>query len=422
MAHRVISIIMGGGRGTRLYPLTAQRAKPAVPIGGKYRLIDIPISNCLNSEYNRIFVLTQFNSESLNRHIKNTYNFDMFGQGFVDILAAEQTYAGDSWFEGTADAVRRTQNHLNSVDYDYILILSGDHLYHMDYSKMVDFHIENGGDITIATIPVTDKEATGFGILKADEDSQIVSFIEKPAKELLPDWTSKVPENLEKQGRNYLASMGIYVFSREVLLRQLNENQGMDFGKEIIPDSINKFKVLSYNFDSYWADIGTIKAFYDANISLTDDLPPFNLFGDTIYTRARILPPSKMTKTKINRAIISDGCIILAESIERSVIGVRARIGEGTVIKHSYAMGSDSYESIPEVIEKFKSQNPPPVGVGVNCYIERAILDKDCRVGNNVTIKGGTHLEDADHDLYAIRDGIIVIKKGAVIPPGTVIG
>lgn len=423
MAHKVVSIVLGGGRGTRLYPLTDQRSKPAVPIAGKYRLVDIPISNCLNSGYNKIFVLTQFNSASLNKHIKNSYNFSVFSKGFVDILAAEQTNDGDRWFEGTADAVRRTQKNLYNVDYDYVLILSGDQLYQMDYSKLVDFHVENGGEITIATIPVTAKEATGFGILKSNEKSEIVSFTEKPTKDLLPDWTSDVPEHLEKAGRNYLASMGIYVFSKGVMRKLLAENPGMDFGKEIIPEAIeSKMRVLSYKFDSYWTDIGTIPSFFEANIHLTDDVPLFNLFGDPVYTRARMLPPSKVSGTTLNHTILADGCIVMGDKVERSVVGIRSRIGKGTVMKMTYMMGSDYYEDLNEIIELGSSQQPPPIGVGERCYIEMAILDKNCRIGNDVRIMGGKHLKDQDHEHYTISDGIVVVKKNAVIPNGTVIG
>ncbi|MFZ4861872.1 glucose-1-phosphate adenylyltransferase [Sphingobacterium sp. Mn56C] len=422
MTHKVVSIVLGGGRGTRLYPLTDQRSKPAVPIAGKYRLVDIPISNCLNAGFNKIFVLTQFNSASLNKHIKNSYNFSVFSKGFVDILAAEQTNDGDSWFEGTADAVRRTQKNLANVDYDYVLILSGDQLYQMNYADLVDFHVKQGGDITIATIPVNAKDATGFGILKSNEDNEVISFTEKPTMDILPDWTSEVSQALENEGRNYLASMGIYVFSKGVMRRILAENPGMDFGKEIIPESIGTNKVLSYQYDNYWTDIGTIASFFEANIHLTDDVPAFNLFGETIYSRARMLPPSKISGTTLNHAIIADGCIVLADKIERSVVGIRSRIGKGTVIKMTYMMGSDHYEDLNEVMELTSTQQPPPIGVGERCYIEMAILDKGCRIGNDVRISGGKHLKDGDFDQYTIRDGIIVVKKNAIIPHGTAIG
>lgn len=422
MIHKVVSIVLGGGRGTRLYPLTDQRSKPAVPIAGKYRLVDIPISNCLNSGYNKIFVLTQYNSASLNKHIKNAYNFSIFSKGFVDILAAEQTNDGDRWFEGTADAVRRTYKNLVNVDFDYVLILSGDQLYQMNYASLVDFHVCNKGDVTIATIPVSAKDAPGFGILKSNEKNEIVSFIEKPSSDLLPDWTSEVSEELHRQGRDYLASMGIYVFSKGIVTKLLTENPGMDFGKDIIPDAINSLRVLSYQYDAYWTDIGTIGSFFEANIQLTDNVPEFNLFGEPVYTRARMLPPSKILGTTLNNTIVADGCIILADKIERSVIGVRSRIGRGSIVRETYMMGSDYYEKLDEVVELTNTQQPPPIGVGERCYIEHAILDKDCRIGNDVRIVGGAHLPDGDFEQYTIRDGVIVIKKNAVIANGTSLG
>ncbi|QQT25085.1 glucose-1-phosphate adenylyltransferase [Sphingobacterium spiritivorum] len=423
MLPKVVSIVLGGGRGTRLFPLTDERSKPAVPIAGKYRLVDIPISNCLNSGFIRIFVLTQFNSASLNKHIKNTYIFSGFSKGFVDILAAEQTNEGDRWYEGTADAVRRSRKYLQNVDYDYVLILSGDQLYQMDFSELIDFHIQNKGEVTLATIPVSKKDAPGFGILKANERNEITSFIEKPSTELLPNWTSEVSDNMKAQGRNYLASMGIYVFSKGILNQLLNENPGMDFGKEIIPDAIGQKNVLSYQYDGYWTDIGTIDSFFEANIGLTDDIPLFNLFDkNTIFSRARMLPPSKISGTTVINSIVADGCIIVAESLEKSVIGIRSRIGKGTRLHSTYMMGCDYYEHLTEVIELTNTQAPPPVGVGENCHIEKAILDKNCRIGNDVYIKGGTHLPDGDFDTYTIRDGIVVVKKNAIIPHGFKIG
>ncbi len=422
MAHKVVSIVLGGGRGTRLFPLTEQRSKPAVPIAGKYRLVDIPISNCLNSGYNKIFVLTQFNSASLNQHIKNSYNFSVFSKGFVDILAAEQTIDGDRWYEGTADAVRRTQRYLYNVDYDYVLILSGDQLYQMDYSSIIDFHVAHGGDVTIATIPVNSKDATAFGILKANEENEITSFTEKPNSEEVLKWSSEVSEDMQRRGRLYLASMGIYVFSKNVLRKMLTENPGMDFGKEIIPDAIESLKVLSYQFDGYWTDIGTIRSFFDANIGLTDDVPDFNLFDEPVFTRARMLPPSKISGTTLNHTIVADGCILNGDKLERSVIGVRSRIGKGTVIKATYMMGGDHYEQLEEVLTLGNTQQPPPIGVGERCYIENAILDKNCRIGNDVRIKGGSNLPDGDFQNYAIRDGIVVVKRDAIIPNGATIG
>lgn len=423
MAHKVVSIVLGGGRGTRLYPLTDQRSKPAVPIAGNYRLVDIPISNCLNSGYNKIFVLTQYNSASLNKHIKNTFNFSIFSKGFVDILAAEQTNEGDRWFEGTADAVRRTQKNLVNVDYDYILILSGDQLYQMDYSKLIDFHVQSEAEVTVATIPVNAKDATGFGILKADESGVITSFIEKPTPDLLEGWESKLDEKLEAQGLHYLASMGIYVFSKGVLRTMLSENKGMDFGKDIIPDAITgESKVVSYPFDSYWTDIGTISSFFEANIGLTEDIPQFNLFDTPVFTRPRMLPPSKYGNATLNRSIVADGCIVNAQLIERSVIGLRSRIGKGTVIKTSYVMGADFYEDLDELVTLYKTQQPPPIGVGENCFIENAILDKNCRIGNEVRIVGSPELPDGDFEAYSIVDGIVVVKKNAVLDHGVTIG
>ncbi|HWV71894.1 MAG TPA: glucose-1-phosphate adenylyltransferase [Pseudosphingobacterium sp.] len=423
MTPKVISIVLGGGRGTRLAPLTDKRSKPAVPIAGKYRLVDIPISNCLNSGYNRIFVLTQYNSASLNTHIKNTYNFSVFSKGFVDIIAAEQTMEGDKWFQGTADAVRHSLRYMANHEYDFILILSGDQLYQIDFQEMIEYHIGKKAEITIATIPVNAKDATSFGILKSDDEGNILSFTEKPKTELLVDWSSEVSEEMKAVGREYLASMGIYVFSKGVLNDLLTMNPGLDFGKELIPDAIGDGqKVVSYQYDGYWTDIGNIDSFFEANIGLTDEIPAFNLFDNqSIFTRPRMLPPSKMASTTLNNAIVADGCIIAAAQIERSVIGVRSRIGKGTVIKNTYMMGSDFYQNLEE-LEDAKRNNKPIVGVGEDCYIDTAILDKSCSIGNNVQIRGGRHLPDGEFETYTVKDGIIVIKKRANIPDGTIIG
>jgi glucose-1-phosphate adenylyltransferase len=423
-AKETVSIILGGGAGSRLSPLTARRSKPAVPIAGKYRLVDIPISNCINSNLNRIFVLTQFNSASLNQHIKNTYHFSAFSAGFVDILAAEQTPDNPGWFQGTADAVRQSLRHLDKLDFEYVLILSGDQLYQMDFSKMIDAHKQSGAALTIATIPVGDREAPEFGILKSNHENVITSFIEKPKKELLPDWISDTGADMQVQGRNYLASMGIYVFNKEILYKLLNEVHinATDFGKEIIPDSIAHYKVISYQYDGYWTDIGNIYSFFEANIALTDELPPFNLFdsAQTIYTRARMLPPAKISGTQINQAIVAEGSIIHAASITKSVIGIRSRIGAGTIIKNTYIMGCDYYETIDQINAK-QQAGEPILGIGERCVIEDAIVDKNCSIGNDVHIKGGAHLENIDHPLYTIKDNIVVIKKGSVIPNGFVI-
>lgn len=421
----VLAVILGGGAGTRLYPLTASRSKPAVPIAGKYRLVDIPISNCINSNIRRMFVLTQFNSASLNKHIKNTYHFNAFSSGFVDILAAEQTPDNPGWFQGTADAVRQSLRHIYNFDFEHLLILSGDQLYQMDFQAMIDDHRARGADISIATIPVTDRDASDFGILKADNDQVITSFIEKPKKELLPEWVSDTGEEMQKVGRNYLASMGIYIFNRSTLQKILKSDfpDYPDFGKEIIPQSISQYKVVSYQYDGYWTDIGNIYSFFEANIALTKDIPEFNLFDrtKTIFTRARMLPPAKISGPKINNTVIVEGSIILGSEVSSSVIGIRARIGKGTVINCSYIMGNDFYETL-ETMERNRVEGTPELGIGENCYIKNAIIDKNCRIGNDVKIVGSPDLENTDHPLYTIKDGIIVVKKGAVLGNGFTIG
>ncbi|MFK8104888.1 MAG: glucose-1-phosphate adenylyltransferase [Saprospiraceae bacterium] len=421
MVIKMISLILGGGVGSRLFPLTEQRSKPAVPIGGKYRLIDIPISNCLNSGVKRMFVLTQFNSASLNQHIKNTYSFDAFSQGFVDILAAEQTRTSDQWFQGTADAVRQSMHHFGNHDFDYILILSGDQLYQMDFEKFARYHIEQKADITIATIPVTAKDATGFGIMKVDKEGIISSFIEKPKTELLKDWASEVGEEDKAVGKHYLASMGIYIFNKKALIKLFKEHEdATDFGKEIIPSSLTSgYTVASFQHNSYWEDIGSIRSFFDANIELTDSIPKFNLFDNEkmIYTRPRMLPPSKVFGTRFLQAVVAEGCIIHADTIERSIIGIRSRIGKNSIIKEAVVMGNDFYETFEQILTK-----EDKVGIGNDCVIQQAIIDKDCCIGDNVSIIGHDDLEDESTEQYLIKDGIIVLKKGAVIPSGTKIG
>ena len=420
-SKEVVSVILGGGAGSRLYPLTATRSKPAVPIAGKYRLVDIPISNCINSGINRMFVLTQYNSASLNKHIKNTYQFSAFSTGFVDILAAEQTPDSPGWFQGTADAVRQSLKHMQNNDFEYVLILSGDQLYQMDFAAMIDKHTASGADITIATIPVGEREAPEFGILKSDEANTITSFIEKPAKELLPEWVSDTGMDMQAQGRNYLASMGIYIFNRKLLFSLLQDEKkdATDFGKEIIPDAISQYKVLSYQYDGYWTDIGNIYSFFEANLALTLDIPLFNLFDNTkiVYSRARMLPPAKISGTHLEQTIVAEGSIIRAKFISNSVIGIRSRIGDGSELTSCYIMGNDFYETIEEITYDY-GRGLPKVGIGDNCKLTNVIVDKDCRIGNNVVITGGTHLPDSDHSLFAIKDGIVVIKKGAVVPDG----
>jgi len=412
--------VLGGGQGSRLSPLTATRSKPAVPIAGKYRLVDIPISNCLHSGITRIYVLTQFNSASLNKHIKNTYHFSSFSEAFVDILAAEQTPTSGSWFQGTADAVRQSLHHLAVHEFDYVLILSGDQLYQMDFEQMIDNHIKADAEISIATIPVHANDVPGFGILKTDHDNMVTAFIEKPKKDF-ESWASDVSDEMAAQGRFYLASMGIYIFNRSLLYELLDGNERTDFGKEIIPDSIGNHKVLSYQYEGYWTDIGTIPSFFDANIGLTDDIPQFNLFDKNyIFTRARMLPPSKMSGTHVNKAIIADGCIINASHVTRSIIGIRTRIGVGTTIENCYVMGSDNYQTL-EQIEEAKAADSPIMGIGDRCYIKNAIIDKNTYIGNDVKINCGTKLEDGDYGTHTVQDGIVVVKKRAVIPHGTVI-
>ncbi len=420
----VLAVILGGGAGTRLFPLTASRSKPAVPIAGKYRLVDIPISNCINSGINRMFVLTQFNSASLNKHIKNTYHFSAFSTGFVDILAAEQTPDNPGWFQGTADAVRQSLRHISNLEYDHILILSGDQLYQMDFGDMLKNHIVSQTDISIATIPVDDRDAPEFGILKTNEQNVITSFIEKPKKDLLPEWVSDTGAEMQKQGRNYLASMGIYIFNKKILDKLLNEAHpnATDFGKEIIPDSIENYKVSSFQYDGYWTDIGNIYSFYEANLALTQEIPPFNLFDNTktVYSRARMLPPAKISGTTLEKTIIAEGSIIHASRIEQSVVGIRSRIGHGTTVVSTYIMGNDYYETIEEM-ELNTSKGLPKIGIGERCYVKDAIIDKNCRIGNDVRINGGSHLPNTDHPLYTVKDGIVVVKKTAILPDGFVI-
>ncbi|HZG23728.1 MAG TPA: glucose-1-phosphate adenylyltransferase [Chitinophagaceae bacterium] len=423
MPKTTLAVILGGGAGTRLFPLTASRSKPAVPIAGKYRLVDIPISNCINSGINQMFVLTQFNSASLNRHIKNTYHFSAFSSAFVDILAAEQTPDNPTWYQGTADAVRQSLRHIRPFESEYVLILSGDQLYQMDFQAMLDNHRSLGADITVATIPVNGRDAPEFGIMKIDEKGYVTSFVEKP-KTGLEDWVSDTGPEMQSKGRHYLASMGIYIFTRKLLFELLeNEKKdATDFGKEIIPESINNYKVVSYQYDGYWTDIGNIYSFFEANLGLTAEIPDFNLFDNSkaIYTRARMLPPAKISGTTLEKTIIAEGCIINASRIENSVVGIRSRIGYGTTVVSSYVMGNDYFETINEIKDALE-KGMPNVGIGHRCYIKNAIVDKNCRIGDDVRINGGTHLESKDHALYTVKDGIVVIKKGAVLPNGFVI-
>ncbi len=426
---KVISLILGGGRGTRLFPLTKSRSKPAVPIAGKYRLIDIPISNCIHSGLNRIFVLTQFNSVSLHRHIANTYTFDPFGGGFVEILAAQQTMHHETWYQGTADAVRRNVPYFTETNFDLVLILSGDQLYRMDFQDMIRTHLENKAAVTIAALPVAEAEARSCGIMRIETSGRVIDFEEKPkTRELLdrvrtdPEWMARF--GIEAKGRPYLASMGIYLFNRSTLVELLASGDAVDFGKELFPQAIAAHRVQAHLFDGYWEDIGTVGAFHKANIDLTLDNPPFDFtFGDSpIYTRPRYLPCSRISGATVTDSLISDGCVIGKNSIiENSVIGVRAQIAENTVIRNSYIMGADSYESPKQVAANLRS-NRPNIGIGAGSVIENAIVDKNARIGQNVRIINGAGLEDSeDSPLYVIRDKIVVIPKFTILPDGLVI-
>lgn len=413
---QVLSIILGGGKGTRLYPLTKERSKPAVSFGGKYRIVDIPISNCINSGLNKIFLLTQFNSASLHHHIAKTYQFDRFSNGFVEILAAEQTIEHEGWYEGTADSVRKNLKHFKDHNPTHYIILSGDQLYKMDLNEFLDEHIASGADITIATKAVPDKEAQGFGIMKINQDNEIVSFIEKPKSELLTDeWKAPGTEK-------YLASMGIYIFNADVMDEMLN-NYMTDFGKEIIPLAITKKKVRSYIFDGYWEDIGTIKNFYDASMELTKPIPKINFYNEKepFYTHPRNLPPSKINHAEMTNTLASEGCVISDSKIVQSVIGVRSIIREGCELNGILMMGADYYESYDSIIASDEIKRPH-IGIGKNCKINKCIIDKNSRIGNNCRINvDGKNYENGDHGTYFVADGIIVIRKGAIIPEGTVI-
>lgn len=422
MAVKMICMILGGGAGSRLYPLTEKRSKPAVPLGGKYRLIDIPISNCINSGFNKVFVLTQYNSASLNQHIKNTYNFDIFSSGFVDILAAEQTRNSDSWFQGTADAVKQCMWHLRKLDFDLIMILSGDQLYQMKLEDFAEYHVNSKADLTIATIPVVAKDATGFGIMKVNRAGYIKDFVEKPALKELKNWKSNVDSASAKKNKDYLASMGIYIFNRKSLIKLFDENpKYIDFGKEMIPHAIKSgYKVASYPYDGYWEDIGTIKSYFKANLELTNPVPEFNLYNreNPVYTNPRMLAPSKVFGTKLVKTILADGCIVHANLIEKSIIGIRSRIGKRTIIKKSIIIGNDSYQTL----EQLSKKGTKVMGIGNGCHIENAIIDKDVFIGDKVSIIGGSKLKDDETDEYVIKQGIIVIKKGAVINNNIQIG
>lgn len=418
-----IAIILGGGAGSRLFPLTHHRSKPAVPLAGKYRLIDIPISNCINSNVNRIFVLTQFNSASLNRHIAQTYLFDRFRQGFVNILAAEQTPQNKEWFQGTADAVRQSMKHVESYRYDNVLILSGDQLYTMDYRLMVEHHRESGADLTIATIPVHANDAPGFGILKTDADGVVSEFHEKPPREELGGKESRVSADMERAGRVYLASMGIYVFSKGILRELLNESpDAHDFGKQIIPRSMKNRRVVSYAFDGYWSDIGTIRSFFDANLMLARRQPEFDLYNPKmpLYTNARMLPPAKIESSYVVDSIVAEASLVVNSQISNSVIGLRSVIGNNTTIKNTVIMGSDYFPwHDPELRDS--TEGPSKPGIGEESYLEGAIIDRNVSIGKRCIIKNRDNVDHYDGDLFYIRDGIVVIPKNVAIPDDTII-
>ncbi len=424
--RRVVALILGGGKGTRLYPLTKERSKPAVSFGGKYRLVDIPLSNCINSGYKKIYLLTQFNSTSLHMHIANSYNFDRFSSGFVEILAAEQTLENDKFYEGTADAVRKSMSHFESQNPTHYIILSGDQLYRMDLRDFFDSHIRSGASISVATTPVNRTDASRFGIVKTDDTNRITEFKEKPAPDIdISAWkiSPELMATIPDPEKEYLASMGIYIFNASTLNAVLNENDSKDFGKEVIPNSIGNYIVNAYVFNNYWEDIGTIKSFYDANIKLTDIDPEFNFYDEDepIFTHMRNLPPSKINGASIFCTLTSEGCVITNCKLSRSIIGVRSIIENGSDLSGVIMMGADFYQNTEEKKDDIK-KGLPTIGIGKNCFISRTIIDKNARIGNNVRINvDGRKYENGDHGNFYSADGIIVIRKGAVIPDGTTI-
>jgi glucose-1-phosphate adenylyltransferase len=427
LTSNVLAVIMGGGAGTRLFPLTKDRAKPAVPIGGKYRLVDIPISNCINSDIRQMYILTQFNSASLHRHIHSTYAFDRFTRGFVEILAAQQTISGSSWYQGTADAVRQNLRYFLQSNPKYILILSGDQLYHLDFRLILEQHIANKAAISIATIPVPRKDATSLGIMELDADKRIIRFAEKPKDTSLLDQlripaTAATSLSLPGGTEWHMASMGIYLFNTDILVRAL-DNDKTDFGKHIIPDAIYKERVFAYTFQGYWEDVGTIKSFYDANLAMCSPQAPFNFFerNKPVYTHARFLPPSKILNCQINESLVADGCILLGSHIERTVIGLRSFIGAGCHIRNSIVMGCDFFGGNVEhrAENDDKDFGIPHASIGRNCQIDRAIIDKNVHLGDGVVITDKTGHADVDGPNYYIRDGIVIIPKNTFIPNGT---
>jgi glucose-1-phosphate adenylyltransferase len=417
-AKEVLCVILGGGRGTRLYPLTKERCKPAAPLFGKYRLIDIPVSNCLNSGFNRIYVLTQFLSESLNKHISRTYKMDPFSRGFIEVIAAEQSMEDTDWFQGTADAVRRSLKHFNDPAIKYVLVLSGDQLYKMDLRDMYNYHMEKKAEVTVACNTVPEDQISSFGIMGMDKEGRIEKFVEKPK-----DCSEVKGLDVKSNGETaFLGSMGIYLFNKETLIEILEKDKKVDFGREIIPDAIQTKSTYAYMFPGYWRDIGTIKSFYEENLSLTGSFPPLDMFDERwlIYTRPRYLSPAKFQDSCVEKSIVAEGAIVLSAKVVHSIIGLRFRVNSGSVIEDTVAMGCDYYETVEE-IEARASKGMPPLGVGKDCIIKKAILDKNVRIGDNVKIINSEQRDNYDGPNYFIRDGIVIIPKGAVIPSGTII-
>jgi glucose-1-phosphate adenylyltransferase len=420
--NEVLALILGGGRGSRLFPLTQTRSKPAVPIGGKYRLIDIPVSNCLHADIRRIFVLTQFNSASLNRHISQTYRMDLFSQGFVEILAAEQTPDNPHWYQGTADAVRQAARHFVRYDADYYLILAGDHLYRMDYTDLIDAHIDRRADITLAAQPVGIEDASSMGIVRFDRGGQIVAFEEKPTRERLEQIGRSIPAGSTVIGpapaTPFMASMGIYVFSRDVLLDVLASDGATDFGREVIPAALGRYRVNSYLFRGYWVDVGTVASFYDANIMLTRAGSPFKFYDPRrpIYTHARFLPGARLSDCVARDAIIAEGCYLDRSTIEESVVGIRTNIQAGSTIRRSVLLGADFYEADDEAPAR---SGDPRLGIGRDVVLDRVIVDKNARIGDGSRLVNEARVEKADGDGYFIRNGVVIVPKDGVIKPGT---
>jgi glucose-1-phosphate adenylyltransferase len=428
MTPSVLSLILGGGRGTRLYPLTKHRSKPAMPVAGKYRLIDIPISNCINSGLNRVYVLTQFLSVSLHRHIGNTFKFDMFDNGFVELLAAQQTNEETAWYQGTADAVRQNIRYIREDPSNLVLILSGDQLYRMDFRKLIQTHRDSRADVTIAALPVAEDTVDQFGVLRTDDAGRIMSFAEKPktAEARAPyhipaDFIER--RGIKAAGRHFLASMGIYLFNKETLLELLTATPATDFGKEVFPRALRTHKVHIHLFDGYWEDLGTIGSYHEASLALAGENPPFDFHSPegVIYTRMRFLPASRIDAARMSRSLVSDGCVIQSGTeIDRCIIGVRSRIGHDVALRDTVIIGADRFETDAERAAN-RTRNLPDLNIGDGCAIERAILDKDCRVGRNVRIRDAQGQDDRETDQYCVRDGIVVVPRGAVIPDGTVI-